>query len=151
MLVLELQAPVGGKPCSRRLPSYHFSLEPPESYSPSQSQSCACVLALPIVQYLTAPLTLAFPKGLGRASLPGYSLDSSYPSFHGSVVLLIKLCNACQKSGVLSGLSLRPRAWTLGLPEIRTVWPQSDLDTRIRGMQKLSLGVGVLERNCLVL
>ena len=53
---------------------------------------------------------LAFPKGLGWAFLPAYSRDSSYTSFQGSVVLLIKQCNACQKSGVLSDVSLRPRA-----------------------------------------
>ena len=54
---------------------------------------------------------LAFPRGLGQAFLPAYSLDFSYTSSQGSVVLLIKLSNACQKSGVLSVLSLRPRAW----------------------------------------
>lgn len=59
--------------------------------------------------------------------------------------MLVRNLECCQAS------LWRPRAWTLGLPEIRTVWPQSDLDTRIQGMQKLSLGVGVLERNCLVL
>ena len=54
---------------------------------------------------------LAFLKGLGWTFLPAYSLDSSYTSFQGRVVLLIKQCNACQKFGVLSDLSLRPRAW----------------------------------------
>lgn len=113
VLVLGLQTPVGGKPCSSDCSCFLDS----SAWSflkavPHPSPRAVLVFWLfRQLQYSAAALMLACPKGLGQAFLPAYSLDPSYASFQGSVVLLIKQCNACQKPGALSGLSLRPGAW----------------------------------------
>lgn len=113
VLVPELHTPVCEKLCSRKLqlPSWQLTPEPPESSSPPQCQCCACVLALCTAAVCNSATytNLSQRAGLGLSATCGlYFLCF----FWGSVVLLIQQCNACQKSGVLSGsLCLRPRPW----------------------------------------
>lgn len=113
VLVLELYTPVCERPCSRKLQllSWQLSLEPPESSSPPQCQSCACVLALGVAAVCNSTTYTDLPQRAGLGLSATFGLDSSYAFFGGSVLLLIKQCNACQKSGVLSDLCLRTRAW----------------------------------------
>lgn len=111
VLVPELHTPVCEKLCWRKLQllSWQLTLEPPESSSPPQCQSCGCVLPLwrAAVYKSTAYTNLPLRAGLGLSATCGLDFLCF---FWGSVVLLIKQCNACQKSGVLSDLSV----WGLG-------------------------------------
>lgn len=67
VLVLELDTPVGGKTCSRRLqlPSSQLSLEPPESSSPIQSLSCAHVLAFQTAEVFNSNTYARLPQKAG--------------------------------------------------------------------------------------
>lgn len=118
ILVPELHTPVCEKLCSRKLQllSWQLSQEPPESSSPAQCQSCACVLALWVPAVCNSTTYTNLPKGLGWAFLPLMAVtrpmlllgEVLYYWF--SSVTLVRNLKCCQKSGVLSDLSV----WGLG-------------------------------------
>lgn len=83
VLVLELHTPVCEKPCLRKLQllSSQLSLEPPESNSPPQCQSCACVLAVGVAAVCNSTTYTDLPQRAGLGLSATYGLDSSYASF----------------------------------------------------------------------
>lgn len=110
VLVPELHTPVCEKLCWRKLQllSWQLTLEPPESSSPPQCQSCILALWIAAVCNSTAYTNLPQRAGLGWAFLPLVAL-TSYASF--GWVLYCWLSSLSEIGSVVRPLCVRPRAW----------------------------------------
>lgn len=127
VLVLELDTPVGGKTCSRRLqlPSSQLSLEPPESSSPIQSLSCAHVLAFQIAAVFNSNTYARLPQKAGPF-LPLRALTLPTFLFMGvlyywlSSVTPVKNLECCQTS--LWGLGPGNRGFARSQSSVALKW-----------------------------